>query len=185
MKGKLFIAGLALLALASCNKEDGTTLVNNDAQGQYLAVNLSMTGSAATKAWDPTAFENLTANDPELQVTKALFLFFKDNTQCADAFDASKDLTWTDENTTNHGPDDSKSSTIIVLKNPTAVPTSIVALLNLDDATKAKAEASTLTGLSEIILEGAAILLISSNCCKFISTVSPFFSSSGRSLNAY
>ena len=125
MKGKLFIAGLALLALASCNKEDGTTLVNNDAQGQYLAVNLKMSGAPTTKAWDATKFQD--ASDEEIAVNKAQFLFFNGENQCADPYKVNS-LTWGAPD--HQDSDHKKADAIIVLRNPTAIPTSIVAILN-------------------------------------------------------
>ncbi len=146
MKGKLFIAALALLAVAACNKPEKNGPTPKDFTGdQYMAVNLSMSGSPTTKAWDTTsdnAYEN--ATDAEIAVSSAHFLFFNGDTQCADPCDAT--LTgdeglncWSDPTAPHTGhTDQGQSSVIIVMKNPTAIPTSIVAILNYDESLSGK-----------------------------------------------
>ena len=139
MKGKLFIAALALLAVAACNKpENGKTPVNPDAQGQYMAVSLKMSGAPSTKAWSTSDLEDdfEAATEDELTVAKVQFLFFNGDTQCADIFEADA-LDWGDP--THEDSDDKAAEAIVVLENPIAIPTSIVAVINTEvDLSKAK-----------------------------------------------
>ena len=102
MKGKLFIAALALLAVAACNKEGKTIDPSVKTGDQYMAVNLKMSGTA-TKAWDGK-FED--ATEAEIAVSSAQFLFFKDDAQCADIFTPEK-LEW---GAPDHGDSDQKKA---------------------------------------------------------------------------
>jgi hypothetical protein len=144
MKGKLFIAGIALLAVAACNKPSELKPVNPTDGDQYMAVNLKMSGSASTKAWDAEAFEN--ATDEEIAVAKAQFLFFNGDTQCADIYIPEEEIKWGDPD--HQDSDQKKADAIIVLENPTAIPTSIVAILNTDVNLAGK-KLSELTSLTD------------------------------------
>jgi len=128
MKGKLFIAALALLAVAACNKENGKTIDPSVKTGdQYMAVNLKMSGTP-TKAWDNTFKE---ASADEIAVDNVQFLFFNDDTQCADPYTPKEKIEW---GAPDHGDSDQKKAdAIIVLENPTAIPTSIVAIININE----------------------------------------------------
>ena len=123
MKGKLFIAGLALLALAACNKEDKINDPASDAKG-YISVKLSMSGND-TKAL--AGFQ--VAGPEEVKVNKAVFLFLDENgNQCADAFESSA-FDWT--GTTDHPESDDKASkAVIVIKNAEKLPSQLLCIIN-------------------------------------------------------
>lgn len=95
---------------------------------KYITVDLQFTGSgAATRAIDADGFE--AATEDENAVSEAAFLFFNGDTQVADPFviaaggnDANGDA-WTPG-------DGKKKNPVIVMKNPTAAPTSLVVLIN-------------------------------------------------------
>jgi len=150
MKGKLFIAALALLAVAACNKEGDGPSVKPELKGdQYMAVNLKMSGNPTTKAWDATAFEDATAD--EIAVSKVQFLFFKGEAQCADPFTPKEELTWGAPD--HKDSDQKKADAIIVMKNPTDIPDKIVAILNYD---KDFAKEATLANLKAEVIKDAA-----------------------------
>lgn len=142
MKIKSLLFGLlACTALVACSKEDLEGEEGNNEkplEGEaYVAVNFVMLG-ATNKALgnfdDGTTDEN--------KVTSATFLFFNGNGQgCADPKTVDgKDLeAWSD----GSGSIDQISNAVVVLENPTGIPASIVALLNLPESVTNTFSAST------------------------------------------
>lgn len=132
MKIKSLLFGLlACTALVACSNED---LVGDEGNNEkplegdaYVAVNFVMPGSTGRALGN---FDDGT--DDENKVTSATFLFFNGSGQgCANPKTIDgKDLeSWTDGD--NGASIDKISKAVIVLENPTGIPASIVALLNL------------------------------------------------------
>lgn len=142
MKIKSLLFGLlACTALVACSNED---LVGDEGNNEkplegdaYVAVNFVMpggTGRALGNFDDGTADEN--------KVTSATFLFFNGSGQgCANpkTIDGKELETWSD----GTGSIDKISKAVIVLENPTGIPASIVALLNLPKSVTDTFSAST------------------------------------------
>ena len=126
------LAGVAFVACTNDNDPAGVTPVKGDnvAAAKYMAVNFAMPGGATTRADGdlvPTDIDESAIND-------AAFLFFKDGAQVADPFViakgghdavtdktdyASQTMNWTDT-----------SKAVVVMENPTDIPTSLVVLIN-------------------------------------------------------
>lgn len=130
MKIKSLLFGLlACTALVACSNED---LVGDEGNNEkplegdaYVAVNFVMPGGTSRALGN---FDDGTAD--ENKVTSATFLFFNGSGQgCANPKTiGGKDLeAWSD----GTGSIDKISKAVIVLENPTGIPASIVALLNL------------------------------------------------------
>lgn len=130
MKIKSLLFGLlACTALVACSNED---LVGDEGNNEkplegeaYVAVNFVMPGGTSRALGN---FDDGTAD--ENKVTSATFLFFNGSGQgCANPKTIDgKDLeAWSD----GTGSIDKISKAVIVLDNPTGIPASIVALLNL------------------------------------------------------
>ncbi len=137
---------LVCTALVGCTSEDSPEVNNEVKQGSeyYMAVNFSMAGSASSRAFQDYPYEN--GND-EIKVTSAVFHFLNAAGEaCADPCTVTTGLTWNDMNGTNSV--EKKSGKVIVMRNPTSIPASIIAILNPTDAMKAKSNYSTLTGMS-------------------------------------
>ena len=128
LKHLLFGAFVAL-AVAACTKDNaGVTPENGDKMAtadKYISINLKMPAGAATRAADTEA------TPEENAVKKATFLFFKDGSQVAEPFtiaaggnDANNEA-WTPGDGATKNP-------VIVMKNPTDIPTSLVVLINYD-----------------------------------------------------
>ena len=129
MKLKHLLFGVFVaLAVAACTKDNaGVTPENGDKMAtadKYISINLKMPAGAATRAADTEA-----GTPEENAVKKATFLFFKDGSQVAEPFtiaaggnDANNEV-WTPGV-------DAKKKPVIVMKNPTDIPTSLVVLIN-------------------------------------------------------
>ena len=132
----LFLSALLVGAvMAGCSNEE---TVNNDYQKPdgneyFMAVNFITTDGGSRAAEDYAA-----ASDDEVAVKNAVFYFLDANgNSCADPY-KSGSLTMGpsaahDGHTDTDGSDDQQSAPIIVMKNPTANPSSMVVLLNVPD----------------------------------------------------
>jgi len=141
----LLIGMLACTALVGCTSDD-EPVVNNGNQAtngekQYVAVNLAMPGNAS-RAASHAGFAD--GSTEENKINDATFFFLNANGQsCADAYYVAKGITSTnnegdDDDTTGAlGSFDEKTSTLIVMENPTEVPSSIVVLINVGNITGA------------------------------------------------
>lgn len=140
MKIKSLLFGLlACTALVACSNEDIVVDEgNNEIEGEaYVAVNFVMLGGISRALGDSDG-----GTEDENRVTSATFLFFNGNGQgCADPKTVDgKDLeAWSD----GSGSIDKISNAVVVLENPTGIPASIVALLNLPESVTNTFSAST------------------------------------------
>lgn len=124
----LFLSVLMMGAvMAGCSNEE---VLNNDYQKPdgneyYMAVNFFTSGAASRAAEDFAA-----ASDDELAVNNAVFYFLDENgNSCADPYMHGA---LTLSSSSHHADSDDKEATpIIVMKNPTTNPSSIVTLLNV------------------------------------------------------
>ena len=142
----LLIGMLACSALVACTNTDEPEVDNEVKQGSeyYMAVNFSMAGSATSRAFQDGAYED---GGAEINVTSAVFHFLNAaGGACADPCLVTTGLTWTDMNGANSV--EKKSSRVIVMRNPTSIPASIIAILNPTDAMKAKSSYAQLTEMS-------------------------------------
>lgn len=130
MKIKSLLAGMfACAALVACTNNDlvedgGNQPLEGDA---YVAVNFTMTGAGSSRAADANGFDK--ADPGEVKVTSAIFFFIDANgNSCADPAPINGvDL---DPWSNGTGNIDKESTPVIILKNKTATPASIVAILN-------------------------------------------------------
>ena len=138
MKIKRFlISMLACSAMVACTNED--VLDNNEqnlkGNEYYVAVSFAMPGNGSSRALGSTpTFEDGTS--AELKVNKATFFFMNAaGNSCADAFTlptiANLDP-WAGVDATGKANVDATSSPVIVMKNATEIPSSIIAILNAD-----------------------------------------------------
>lgn len=148
MKFKGLLVGMmTCAALAACTNNDlvednGNQPLDGDA---YVAVKLSMTGNGSSRAATLDGFQDADAN--EIKVTSATFFFIgADGNSCATPYTIEGNLLdpWTDKTGENT---DAVSTPVIVMRNPTATPASIVAILNPTEAIKGK---TTLYSLSQL-----------------------------------
>ena len=139
----LLIGMLACSAMVACTNTDEPEVDNGNENGKkyYAAVNLAMPGNSSRAA----DFNGFADGTPQENEVKDVTFFFLDANgySCADAFYLSKGLTSNDntedDKTTGEGDDavktlgsfDEKTSTVIVLENPTEIPSSIVAVINV------------------------------------------------------
>lgn len=135
MKIKSLLLGILTCgALVACSNEDIVEPINGDQtvpQGEYyVAVNFTMSGNTSSRAFGDGGFDAGTAD--EVTVKKAIFFFLDaDGRACADPSVIGNGTetvlnNWVD----GTGSVDKKSGKVIVMKNPTSVPASIVAILN-------------------------------------------------------
>ena len=122
------LAGVAFVACTNDDDPAGASPVNGGDKvataDKYIAVNLKMPSGAATRAdGDETVAPG------ESDVKKATFLFFRGNVQVALPFSIT--LPGNDANGDAWTPGDGlKKSALIVMKEPTDIPTSLVVLIN-------------------------------------------------------
>jgi len=144
------LAGVAFVACTNDDDPAGASPVNGGDKmataDKYISVNLKTPGSAATRA------ETEAATEAENEVKKATFLFFKGEDQVADPFtiaaggnDANGDA-WTPGTAATKAP-------VIVMKNPTDIPTSLVVLINYGGTV---AKATKLTALQAVVADYSA-----------------------------
>lgn len=126
----LFLSALMMGAvMAGCSNEE---VLNNDFQKPegneyYMAVNFFTSGATSRAAEDFAA-----ASDDEVAVKNAVFYFLDENgNACADPYMHGA---LTLSSSSHHADSDDKEATpIIVMKNPTTNPSSIVTLLNVPE----------------------------------------------------
>ena len=151
---------LACSAMAACTNTDEPEVDNGSANGKkyYAAVNLAMPGNTSRAA----GFDGYADGTPAENTVNNVTFFFLDanGNSCANAFYLGAGLTSSnnaeDDNTTGEGEDavttlgrfDQKTSTIIVMENPTEIPSSIVAVINMGDITKSNSNFSSTALLS-------------------------------------
>ena len=151
---------LACSAMVACTNTDEPEVDNGGANGKkyYAAVNLAMPGNTSRAA----AFDGYADGTPAENTVNNVTFFFLDanGNSCANAFYLGAGLTSSnyaeDDNTTGEGDDavttlgrfDEKTSTIIVMENPTEIPSSIVAVINMGDITKPNSNFSSTALLS-------------------------------------
>ena len=127
MKTKgLFLSALFMGAiLTGCSNEDDVMNnggENNTKSDSYIAVNIVNPSAASSRAEN-----DANGTDEENEVNNALFVFFNDGGAYIDASEvAANEFEWTE----GSGPASKISNAVIVLSNPTAYPTSVLALLN-------------------------------------------------------
>ena len=126
----LFLSALMMGAvMAGCSNEEVLNDVYQKPDGNeyYLAVNFFTSGASSRAAEDFAA-----ASDAEVAVKNAVFYFLDANgNSCADPYmHGALELT----SSSHHANSDDKEATpIIVMKNPTTNPSSIVTLLNVPE----------------------------------------------------
>ena len=144
------LAGAAFVACTNDDDPAGASPVNGDNKvataDKYISVNLKMPAGAATRV------QTEAGSTEENDVKKASFLFFKGDTQIADPFtiaaggaDANGD-TWTPGTAATKAP-------VIVMKNPTDIPTSLVVLINYGGTV---AKTQKLTDLQAVVADYSA-----------------------------
>lgn len=127
MKTKdLFLSALFMGAILSgCSNEDEVMNnggENNTKSDSYIAVNIVNPSAASSRAEN-----DANGTDEENEVNNALFVFFNDGGAYIDASEVSaNEFEWTE----GSGLASKISNAVIVLSNPTAYPTSVLALLN-------------------------------------------------------
>jgi hypothetical protein len=125
------LAGVAFVACTNDNEPAGVTPVDGNkvaAAPKYMTVNFVTSNGAATRA---------DGDIDESAINDAAFLFFKNGSQVADPFVLKKgdpDAV-TDQSLSETWDDTTKA--VVVLENPTDIPTSLVVLVNTG---KAKAD---------------------------------------------
>ena len=132
---------LACSAMVACTNEDpidnGSENPVKNGKKYYAAVNLAMSGNNSSRAAEHIGFAD--GEGTENEIKNATFFFLDANgNSCADAYYVAEKI----ESDSNVGDDtdvlgsfDQKTSTLIVMENPTEVPSSIVVLINVDDIT--------------------------------------------------
>ena len=143
------LAGVAFVACTNDNEPAGVTPADGNKMAtadKYISVNLKMPGGASTRA------DFVAATEAENEVKKATFLFFKGEDQVADPFtiaaggnDANGDA-WTPGAAATKNP-------VIVMKNPTDIPTSLVVLINYGGSV---AKSQKLSALQAIVADYSA-----------------------------
>lgn len=127
MKTKsLFLSALFLGAILSgCSNENdvlNNAEENNTKSDSYIAVNIVNPSAASSRAAD-----DANGTDEENEVKSALFVFFNDNGAYVDASEVgANEFEWSE----GTGAASKISNAVIVLSNPSAYPTSVLALLN-------------------------------------------------------
>lgn len=157
MKIKSLLIGMfACTALVGCtNEELIEDPVNNpgkNGEKYYAAVNLAMPGSSS-RAASHIGFAD--GSTEENKINDATFFFLNANGQsCADAYYVAKGIEsgneTTDDATDVLGSFDQKTSTLIVMENPTEVPSSIVVLINVGNITGNGGSLAKRAALSDI-----------------------------------
>ena len=149
------LAGVAFVACTNDNEPAGVTPVNGGDEvasaRKYMSVNFTMPGGAATRADG----DLVPANFDESLINNAQFLFFKGENQVAPPCKilnggedkVNPDGPYGEENNQKDLSWDPKTEAVVVMDNPTAIPTSLVVLINYDqDIT----QETTLTQLKAI-----------------------------------
>ena len=135
---------LACSAMVACTNTDEPEVDNEVKQGSeyYMAVNFSMAGNSS-RAFKDDKYE---VGADEIKVTSAVFHFLNANgVACAEPCVVNGDLTpWTD-GTANSV--EKKSGKVIVMRNPTSIPASIIAILNPTTAMKTKSSYDQLVAM--------------------------------------
>ena len=158
------LAGVAFVACTNDDDPAGASPVNGGNKvataPKYMTVNFVMPGGAATRADG----DLVPANFDESLINNAQFLFFKGENQVAAPFKiTSGDGKDTAENNTSEADDDAVKGNgpfanqkdfgwdgkeaVVVMDNPTAIPTSLVVLINYNQDI---AKETTLTQLKAI-----------------------------------
>ena len=125
----LFLSALMMGAvMAGCSNEEvlNDDFQKPDANEYYMAVNFFTSGTASRAAGDFAA-----ASDAEVAVNNAVFYFLDANgNSCAEPYMHGNEINLSADG--DHvDSDDRKGTPIIVMKNPTTNPSSIVTLLNV------------------------------------------------------
>ena len=143
----LLIGMLACSAMVACTNTDEPEVDNEVKQGSeyYMAVNFSMAGNSSRASFKDDQYE---VGADEIKVTSAVFHFLNAaGGACAEPCFVNGDLTpWTD-GTANSV--EKKSGKVIVMKNPTSIPASIIAILNPTEAMKARLSYTQLVDMYE------------------------------------
>ena len=145
------LAGVAFVACTNDNEPAGVTPADGNkvaTADKYISVDLKLPGGASTRATG----DFVAATQEENDVKKATFLFFNGEDQVADPFtiaaggnDAAGDK-WT-PGTTN------KKAPVVVMKNPSDYPTSLVVLINYGGTV---AKTQKLSALQAIVADYSA-----------------------------
>ena len=137
---------LACSAMVACTNTDEPEVNKEVKQGSeyYMAVNFSMAGSASSRAsFKDGVYEN---GDAEIKVTSAVFHFLDAAGDACAIPCTVKDLTWTAMNGASSV--EKKSGKVIVMRNPTSIPASIIAILNPTKEMETQSSLSTLTSMA-------------------------------------
>ena len=139
MKTKhLFLSALTCLAFAACSNDDDA-VQNPQSENEkkaYLAVQFAMPGAGETRA---DGMEYATAEEQEYAANDAAFFFFDNsgNAAATPCYINKASSIWGDVEHTHDGNSDEKESTIVlVVKNPKATLSKVVAILNPSQAVK-------------------------------------------------
>ena len=134
---------LACSAMVACTNEDpidnGSENPVKNGKKYYAAVNLAMSGNNSSRAAEHIGFAD--GDKAENEIKNATFFFLDANgNSCADAYYVAEKIgsdKHEGDDTDVLGSFDQKTSTLIVMENPTEVPSSIVVLINVGDITGA------------------------------------------------
>lgn len=151
---KLFIGMMACAAVAACTNDEfvdekGNEVFNADS---YIAINIVSPSSSATRAAN-AGFEDGTGNENVIKSAK-FFFFDADGNGCAAP--ATPTLTFPDNS--GNGNFEKISDAVVVLKNPTTIPTQIIAILNPTTAVAGLTQTTTLAKLRSIVESYSNIL---------------------------
>lgn len=116
---------LACTALVGCTNSDEPEVDNKVLSDEYcMAVKFAMSGETTGRA-----LTNEYQNGGETKVVGAMFYFLDaKGASVSEPYYLSGDINLT--SSSHHTTDESQTNPIIVMKNPTAIPSSIVAILN-------------------------------------------------------
>ena len=125
----LLIGMLASVALVGCTNEDpidnGNENPVKNGKKYYAAVNLAMSGNNSSRAAEHIGFAD--GDETENEIKNATFFFLDANGKsCADAYYVAEKIESTnyeDDDTDVLGSFDQKTSTLIVMENPTDIKT--------------------------------------------------------------
>lgn len=153
MKTKhLFLSALTCLAFAACSNDDDA-VQNPQSENEkkaYLAVQFAMPGAGETRA---DGMEYATAEEQEYAANDAAFFFFDNsgNAAATPCYIDNASSIWGDVTHTHDGNSDEKESTIVlVVKNPKATLSKVVAILNPSQAVKDLATKKDLSATDDV-----------------------------------
>lgn len=185
MKAKhFFIAGMALVAFASCSKETGSQDPIFNGDKAYINVQLAYADPETRGTAADPAFYYGTAE--ENKVNKTDFFFY--NSDGSFSSYATKTLTWKDANGVDEGTTknvEKISEGVVVLENlrSTAYPAYMAVVLNGDDNLISKLKTLSMQDAQKEVISSIATLDANKGWTNFVMTSSTF--NNGNAASCY